>query len=193
MTGFWIALEQWPTLIAGFLIVVAVAIAYIGALVTASRQAFAVRLVTDQQVAATRRATDQLVMAIRRATDRQVAAVRRATSEQVASLQVEKAQIEERQPVEWNVQIRDGRIEIAAVTRDSASPVGQREADLPIARLVVDSEPFPHRKAVDAAMLDDRMRAVFEELASIIDEYNFRTKKIIGSAAQAWVVEPAEP
>jgi len=33
---------------------------------------------------------------------------------------------------------------------------------------------------------------VFEELASIIDEYNSRTKKINGSAAPAWVVEPVE-
>jgi len=193
MTGFWVALQQWPTLIAGFLIVVAVAIAYVGALVTASRQAAAVRLVTDQQVATTRRATDQLVMAIRRATDQHVAAVRRATAEQVASLQVEKDQIEKRQAIEWKVQIREGRIEIAAVTRDGASPAGQRETASPIARIVVDSEPFPRRELVETALLDDRMRAVCEELASIIDEYNSRTKKINGSAAQAWVVEPIEP
>ncbi len=69
MTGLWAEFQQWQTLIAGFLIVVAIAIAYVGALVSASRQAAAVRLVTDQQVATTRRATDQLVMAIRRATD----------------------------------------------------------------------------------------------------------------------------
>jgi hypothetical protein len=193
MTGLWAEFQQWQTLIAGFLIVVAVAIAYVGALVSASRQAHAVRLVTDQQVATTRRATDQLVMAIRRATDQQVAAVRRATSEQVASLQVEREQIEERQPVEWKVQIREGRIEIAAVTRDSASPAGQREAASPIARLVVESEPFPHKAPVEAALPDDRMRIVFEELASLIDEYNSRTKTINGLAALARVVEPIDP
>jgi len=162
-------------------------------LVAASRQAAAVRLVTDRQVAATRRATDQQVAAIRRATEQQVAAVRRATGEQVASLQVERKQIEDRQPVEWNVQIREGRIEIAAVTRGGVSPDGRREAASPIARLVVESEPSPHRERAEMALLDDRMRAVFEELASLIDEYNSRIKTINRLAALARVVEPIEP
>jgi hypothetical protein len=131
------------------------------------------------------------VTAIRRATDQQVAAVRRATSEQVASLQVEREQV--RQPIEWKVQIREGRIEIAAVSRDSASPTGQRDAASPIARLVVESEPSPRRAPVEAALPDDRMRIVFEELASLIAEYNLRTKTINGLAALSRVVEPIEP
>jgi hypothetical protein len=179
MTGFWVTLQQWPTLIAGFLIVIAVAIAYVGALITASRQAAAVRLVTDQQVATTRRATDQLVMAIRRATDQQVAAVRRATAEQVALLQVEREQIEERQAIEWKVEIKEGRIEIAAVTRDSASSAGQPETASPIARLVVESEPFPHEELVDAALPDDRMRTVFEELASLSKRTTRAQKRLV--------------
>lgn len=190
MTGLWADFQQWQTLIAGFLIVVGVAIAYVAALVSASRQAAAVRLVTDQQVATTRRVTDQLVMAIRRATDQQVAAVRRATSEQVAALQVKREQ--EAQPVEWKVQIREGRIEIAAVSRDSASPAGQQDAASPIARLVVESEPFPHRSPLEAALPDDRMRTVFEELASLIAEYNSRTKTINGLAALSRLGEPIE-
>jgi hypothetical protein len=193
MIGLWAALEQWQALIAALLIVVAVAVAYAGMLVAASRQATAVRLATDYQVASTRRATDQLVTAIRRATDQQVAAVRRATGEQVASLQVEKEQIEERQAVEWNVQIREGRIEIAAVTRSNASPAGQLETPSPIARLVVESEPSPHQERAEMALLDGRMRAVFEELATLIDEYNSRTKTINRLAALTQVVEPIEP
>ena len=174
------------------LIVVAAAIAYVGVLAAASRQVTAVRLATDQQVSSTRRGTDHLVSAIRRATDQQVAAVRRATGEQVASLQAEREQTE-RQPVEWNVQIREGRIEIAAVTRGNVSPAGQREAPSPIARLVVESEPSPHQERAEMALLDDRMRAVFEELASLIDEYNSRTKTINRLAALARIVEPIEP
>jgi hypothetical protein len=193
MTGLWAALEHWQTLIAALLIVVAGAVAYTGMLVAASRQAAAVRLATDHQVSSTRRATEQLVTAIRRATDQQVTAVRRATGEQVASLQVEKEQIEERQAVEWNVQIREGRIEIAAVTRGNASPVGQLEAASPIARLVVESEPSPHQERAEMALLDGRMRAVFEELATLIDEYNSRAKTINRLAALARVVEPIEP
>jgi hypothetical protein len=194
MTGLCAVLQQWQTFIAGVLVLVVGAVTYVGALVAASRQAASVRLATDHQVIATRRAAEQHVAAVRRATDQQVAAIRRATDEQVASIQGEKRQIEERQPIEWNVQIRDNRIEIAAVTRHAASADRQRDAAaLPIARLVVESDPFPHREREEMALLDARMRTVLEELGGVIDEYCSRAKTINRLAALARVAEPIEP
>jgi hypothetical protein len=191
MTDLWVVLQQWQSFIAGFLVFVAGGITCAGALIAANRQAAALRLATDQQIAATRRAAEQQVAAVRRATDQQVAAVRRATDEQVASLQLERRHIDERQHdvIECNVQIKGKRIEIAAIRRDAASSDGQREVALPIARLVVDSDPFPQREREEMALLDDRMRALFSEFASTIDEYISRTRTIKQLARMLETVE----
>ena len=192
MTGLLAVLQQWQPLIVGLLVLVTGGVTYAGALVAASRRAAAVRLATDQQVAAMRRAAEQQVAAVRRATDQHIAMVRRATDEQVASLQAERRQLDERHSVEWDVQIKGKRIEIAAVTRDSAAPLGQEVSVLPIAQLAIESSPLGRGEREEMALLDDRMRAVFEELTSVIDEYYSRAKMINRLAALARVVEPIE-
>jgi hypothetical protein len=192
MTGLWAVLQQWQPLIAGLLVLVTGGVTYAGALVAANRRAAAVRLATDQQVAAMRRAAEQQVAAVRRATDQYVAMVRRATDEQVASLQAERRQLDKRHPVEWDVQIKGKRIEIAAVTRDTVSPHGQEASVLPIAQLAIENSPLGRGERKELALLDDRMRAVFEELAGVIDEYYSRAKTINRLAALARVVEPIE-
>jgi hypothetical protein len=191
MTDLWTVLQQWQSFIAGFLVFVAGGITCAGALIAANRQAATLRLATDQQVAATRRAAEEQVAAVRRATDQQVAVVRRATEEQVASLQLDRQHIGERQHgvVECNVQIKGKRIEIAAVRRDAAPPDGQREVALPIARLVLESDPLPHGVNEEMALLDDRMRALFGEFASTIDEYISRTRTIKQLARMLETVE----
>jgi hypothetical protein len=191
MTGLWAALQQWQPLIAGLLVLVAGCVTYAGALVAANRRAFAVRLDTDRQVAAMRRAAEQQVAAVRRATDQQVAVVRRTTDQQVASLQAERRQLGERS-VEWDVQIKGKRIEIAAVTRDAAPSHGQEAPVLPIAQLAIESSPLGRGEREEMTLLDDRMRAVFEELGGVIDEYYSRAKTINRLAKLARVVEPIE-
>jgi hypothetical protein len=192
MTDLWAVLQQWQSLIAGLLVLVTGVVTYAGALVAANRRAVAVRLDTDRHVAAMRRAAEQQVAAVRRATDQQVAVVRRTTDEQVASLQAERRQLDERRSVEWDVQIKGKRIEIAAVTRDAAAPHGQKAPGLPIAQLAIESSPVGRGEREEIALLDDRMRAVFEELGGVIDEYYSRAKTINRLAKLARVVEPIE-
>ena len=192
MTGLWAVLQQWQPLIAGLLVLVAGCVTYAGALVAANRRAVAMRLDTDRHVAAMRRAAEQQVAAVRRATDQQVAVVRRTTDEQVASLQAERRQLDEHHSVKWDVQIKGRRIEIAAVTRDAASPHGQEAPVLPIAQLAIESSPLGRGEREEMTLLDDRMRAVFEELGGVIDEYYSRAKTINRLAKLAQVVEPIE-
>jgi gas vesicle protein len=159
--------DHWQTLITGGVSLVVGIIAFVVALITATRQVNAARQATKEQVDAVQRAADQ-----------QVAAVQ----SQIEDLRDERQETDRRRlsVIEWAVRAEGRRLGRAASARLDAMPgtpegrlpAGPHPSRLPPEKLVIESSPLLRGELEGMALLDDPTRAGLELLASTLHEYN---------------------
>jgi hypothetical protein len=151
----------WQSLLAGGLGLLGGVIAFAGALLAA-----------NCQVKGMRRAADQEVAAVREAAEKQVAAVQA----QIDDLQAARREIELRRlsVLEWAVRGEGRRLETAAALMREALPSAPGWASRDKDQLVIESSSLLRAEREDMALLDDETRALLEEVAGVLDEYNTR-------------------
>jgi hypothetical protein len=106
----------------------------------------------------------------------------RAARRQIADAQAARRQADERRlsVIKWAVRVEARRLAIAVLAlRDNALPSKPQAANRYKEQLIIKSSPLLRGEREEISLLDDQTRALLEELAGIVDEYNARIETAV--------------
>ncbi len=138
-------------------------------------------------------AARQQIAAMRQAADDQIAAIQKHLADTQAARR--QADEQKRSVIEWAVRAERRRLEAAiwalSPTGGGALPSGPQPASRRREQLVIESSALLRGEREDIALLDDRRRALLEDVAAAIDDYNSRIGTAVDPSGDAPLIVQA--